>query len=412
MGLVDGTPKGAPRSIVLSAALTLICIALQFFPAMPERAFAQTPEPAIKTIDAAGYAPFSGVNAAIARDAAIEDALRKAVEQAVGTLVSAETMVENFQVLNDNVYTKTQGYIKDYSVLNETQSQGLYQVTVRATVAIGGLKNDLDALGVLYARAEKPKVLFLIAEQNIGHRHYVFWWWGRSEYMGETVDMSAAETALKESFLGRGFNVVDGSGRLDGIEISNAYRVADLTNDGARQIARKFSAEIVVKGKALAKEGPRTPGSQVGSYIADITVEAIKVDNGAVLASARGHGTSRHVSDVTGGVEAISRASNEAADRLVEQIAAKWQSGNIVTLRLGNIKDFKKIADFKNALKTRIKGVKAVYQRGFEGDQAVFELDTRSSTQNIADDLSRLSSFPLKITNMTQSTIEAVMEER
>ncbi|MBI5827284.1 MAG: hypothetical protein HZB22_06120 [Deltaproteobacteria bacterium] len=411
MGLIDGTPKGAPRSLVL-AAFTLICFALPFFLAPPNGALAQTPEPAVKTIDAAGYAPFSGGNAAIVRDAAIEDALRKAVEQAVGTLVSAETMVENFQVLNDNVYTKTQGYIKGYSVLNENQSQGLYQVTVRATVAIGGLKNDLDALGVLYARAEKPKVLFLIAEQNIGHRHYVFWWWGRSEYMGETVDMSAAETALKESFLGRGFNVVEGAGRLDGIEISNAYRVADLTNDGARQIARKFNAEIVVKGKALAKEGPRTPGSQVGSYIADITVEAIKVDNGAVLASARGHGTSRHVSDVTGGVEAISRASNEAADRLVEQIAAKWQSGNMVTLRLGGIKDFKKIADFKNALKTRVKGVKAVYQRGFEGDQAVFELDTRASTQNIADDLSRLSSFPLKITNMTQSTIDAVMEER
>ncbi|MBI5903688.1 MAG: hypothetical protein HZB84_09435 [Deltaproteobacteria bacterium] len=411
MGLIDGTPGVAPRSLVMAAA-TLICFVLTFFLAPLNCALAQTPEPAVKTIDAAGYAPFSGANAAIVRDAAIEDALRKAVEQAVGTLVSAETVVENFQVLNDNVYTKTQGYIKGYSVLNETQSQGLYQVTVRATVAIGGLKNDLDALGVLYARAEKPRVLFLIAEQNIGHRHYVFWWWGGSEYMGETVDMSAAETALKEAFLGKGFNVVEGSGRLDGIEISNAYRVADLTNEGARQIGKKFNAEIVVKGKALAKEGPRTPGSQVGSYIADITVEAIKVDNGAVLASARGHGTSRHVSDVTGGVEAISRASNEAADRLVEQIAAKWQSGNIVTLRLGGIKDFKKIADFKNALKTRVKGVKAVYQRGFEGDQAVFELDTRSSTQNIADDLSRLSSFPLKITNMTQSTIDAVMEER
>ncbi|MEK7773368.1 MAG: hypothetical protein AAB307_03395, partial [Deltaproteobacteria bacterium] len=230
--------------------------------------------------------------------------------------------------------------------------------------------------------------------------------------MGETVDMSAAETALKESFLSRGFNVAESSGRLDGIEISNAYRVADLTNEGARQIAKKFNAEIVVKGKALAKEGPRTPGSQVGSYIADITVEAVKVDTGGVLASAKGHGVSRHVSDVSGGLEAITRASNEAADRLIEQIAAKWQSGNIVTLRLGGIKDFKKIADFKNALKTRVKGVKAVYQRGFEGDQAVFELDAKSSTQAIADDLSRLSSFPLKVTNMTTNTIDAVMEER
>ena len=173
-----------------------------------------------------------------------------------------------------------------------------------------------------------PRVLFMIAEQNIGQKHYFFWWWGEAEYKGETVDMSAAETTLKETFLNRGFNVVDISGTTGTFEISNAFKVADLSNDGAVQIAKKLNADIVVKGKALAKEGPRTQGSTVGSYIADVTAQAIRIDDGKVLASAKGHGTSRNISEVTGGIEALSKAGNDAATRLIDQIYEKWPDIN------------------------------------------------------------------------------------
>jgi len=178
----------------------------------------------------------------------------------------------------------------------------------------------------VYASAEgvKPRVLFMIAEQNVGHEFYSFWWWGAVEYHGKTMDLSAAETQLKESFLGNGFEVVDISATTGKLEISNTYRIADLTDKGAREIAQKVNAEIVVKGKALAKEGPRTPGSTVGSYIADITATAIRVDNGQVLGAARGHGVSRNISDVTGGTEALGKAATELANHLMEQINAKW----------------------------------------------------------------------------------------
>ncbi|MBI5237425.1 MAG: hypothetical protein HY887_03275 [Deltaproteobacteria bacterium] len=362
------------------------------------------------TVDATGFATISGGNTAIARDNAINDGLAKAVEQAVGTMVAAETLVENYQVLKDSVYTKTQGYIKNYTVTGESQTGNMYQVNLRATVAVGNLKSDLDAIGLLHAKAEKPRVLFMIAEQNIGHKYYVFWWWGRSEYMGETVDMSSAETAMKEQFLGKGFNVVDISGSMDTIDISNAFKVADLTDAGARQIGKKLNAEVVVKGKALAKEGPRTPGSSVGSYLADVTVQAIRIDTGGVLGSAKGHGVVRHVSDVTGGSDSIAKAAQEAGDKLIEQILAKWSAGNNVILRISGITDYKKVADLKNMLKKEIRGVAAVYQRRFEGGEAVFELETKVPASNIADDLTRLQGINLKVRNTTGNTIDAVSE--
>ena len=375
--------------------------------------FAGEPEPGLKTVDATGVSSVSGGNAALARDAAVDDALRKAVEEAVGTFVSADTMVENFQVLKDSIYTRTEGYIKGYTVINESQTPGIYQVSVRATVAVGNIKNDLDAIGLLHARAEKPRVLFLMAEQNIGHKYYVFWWWGGSEYRGETVDLSVAETTLKEEFLKKGFNVVDVSGSLGSIDIANSLKVADLTDDGARQIGRKLNAEVVVKGKAMAHEGPSTPGSSVSSYISDVTAQAIRVDNGALLASAKGHGAARHVSEVSGGSEAITRASEDIAGKLMDQILSKWSAGaNLITVRISGVSDYRKIADFKNIVKKQIRGVVNVYQRRFEGAEAVFEIEAKIPASQIADDLSRLPGVRLQVNNTSQNTIDATLIEQ
>lgn len=173
-----------------------------------------------------------------------------------------------------------------------------------------------------------PRVLFMIAEQNIGQELAIYWWswWGQggSQFTGQTVDMAVSESVLKEAFLAQGFNVVDISSKTGTIEVSNAYRMADLTSAATRVYGNKFGADIVIVGKALAKEGPRTPGSSVGSYLADITVNAIRVDTGQVLGSARGEGVARHVVQHTGGNEALGRAAQSVADKLITQITSKW----------------------------------------------------------------------------------------
>lgn len=364
----------------------------------------------VRTVDATGFASVRGAEVALARDGAIDDALRKAVEQAVGMVVSAETVVQNYQVLSDKVYTRTEGYIKNYTVLDEARTLDTYQVTVRATVAVGDIKNDLDAIGLLYARAGRPRVLFMIAEQNMGRKHYSFWWSG-SEFKGESFEMSVVESYLKEAFLARSFNVVDISGSTGIIEVSDAFRVVDLGLEGARRIGTELNAEVVVKGRAIARAGLRTPGSLVGSYLADVTVEAIRVDTGEVLASAFAHGSARHISEITGGAEALRTASAELADRLIDQMIAKWSGPLTVFIRLGGIVDFAVAADFKEALEGRVRGVSAVYQRGLKGSEAVFEVESRVPASDIADELSRLQGWSLNVTGTTPNTIEVYIEE-
>src|SRR3989337_1590235 len=73
------------------------------------------------------------------------------------TGVAPYTMVQDYQVLRDNVFTKTQGYIQKYDVVNAGAKGNLYEVTISATVAVENLKDDLPALRLLHARVEKPR---------------------------------------------------------------------------------------------------------------------------------------------------------------------------------------------------------------------------------------------------------------
>lgn len=366
-----------------------------------------------QTVTADGIAAIEDGNKAIARDNALKDAQRKAVEQAVGVMISSETAVQNFQLLSDKIFSQSQGYIQSYKVISEGAAEGtLYRVSIQANVALGGLKNDLSALGLLMQKVEKPRVLFMIAEQNIGQEYYVFWWYGRNEYKGQSFEMAASETALKEEFLAKGFNVVDSSVATGRIDVSNAYRIADLTDSGAISIGKQLGAEVVVKGKAIAKEGPRAGGSNVGTYLADITVSALRVDNGGVLASTRGHGVSRNISQVTGGTEALERAAREASEKMVEQITKKWtvetSGGGLVQLRVRDIGEYSNFVKFKDMVQGQIRGVQAIYQRSLEGGTAVLDVEIKGTAQNLADGLANksLGDTPIKVIGASANTVE------
>ncbi|OGP12658.1 MAG: hypothetical protein A2052_07800 [Deltaproteobacteria bacterium GWA2_54_12] len=350
------------------------------------------------TIDSTGTAAIISNNASLARDEAIADALRKAVEQAVGTLVSADTLVENFQIIDDSVYTNSQGYVKNYSIISEAQSAGTYEVRVRAVVAVGDLSGDLGAMGLLQKKAERPRVLFMMAEKGLGQSDYDFWW----KQNGPALEISAAEAALKEAFLSKGFNVVDMPGR-GGVAGLEGPPGADLTGDGAASIGKALNAEIVVFGKAFVEQGPATGATSVGTYLADMTAQAVRVDDGAVLASSKGRGISRHISTITGNAEAVSRAAAIVAEGLTAQITGKWAGPQTIRITLKGM-DYEKAVEFKKFLKTRVRGVEAIYQRRHAGAQTALEVEVKASAQAVADDIARLGKY--RVTGFSSHVIE------
>lgn len=362
-----------------------------------------------QTVTAEGVGAVFGNDRAIARDQAIQDALRKAVEQAVGTLVSSETMVQNFQTLNDKIYTQTQGYIQNYRILSETPGTNVHQVTIQATVAIGDLEKDLQALGFLLGQVGKPRIMILVAEQQIGQQYYNYWW---GTHRGTQADLNVAENTIMDRFREKGFDIVDHQAQAGNIKVPPAFQVVELSNQNAITLGKQVDAEIVLIGKALARSVGSIAGTSMKSLQANISMRAIQIDNARVLSSGNENAAAVHIDEVTGGVEAIKKASIKMSDKMMDDILKNFQKrvGATTTVQLIvlGLADANDIRRFKTSVLSQVRGVEGIHERSFSESMVKMDLDVRGSAQSISQDISRKTfpDFAVKVIRSTWNTLE------
>ncbi|MBI5163865.1 MAG: hypothetical protein HY985_08175 [Magnetospirillum sp.] len=98
----------------------------------------------------------------VTADQAIRAALRRAVEQAVGTRVAAVTAIDRFEVVRNEIVTHAEGYVRRYRVLNQgTTASGIAFAEIEAEVDDGEVADSLDAFPVLLATTGQPRVAVL-----------------------------------------------------------------------------------------------------------------------------------------------------------------------------------------------------------------------------------------------------------
>ncbi len=108
-------------------------------------------------VQAIGQAPAELLNA---RQAAVEDALRRAVEAGGGVELASASETRDFVLASDVIYTKTAGYVQRYEVLQENPDQdGLYTVRVEAIISKGDINADLIAFKALLRRKGHPRLM-------------------------------------------------------------------------------------------------------------------------------------------------------------------------------------------------------------------------------------------------------------
>jgi len=110
----------------------------------------------IQTVNAEGAGLIVNDDLASGRNSAIHNALQKAVEHVVVTLIPPKTIVKKSQVISDRIYAKCNEYIHDYKIISEKQIQAVYSVNIRATVFVSSIKNDLQTMGLI--NVEKDRV--------------------------------------------------------------------------------------------------------------------------------------------------------------------------------------------------------------------------------------------------------------
>jgi len=341
---------------------------------------------------------------AAARDRAIADAQRKAVEQCLGTFIDAQTKVENYMVVEDRILNWTRGYVQNYRIMSEyKKTPELYEVQMEATVDMADLSKDVNAVENLIQSMGNPRVMFVIDEQNIGES------FNRYHYF--EVNMTASETAMMNRFMGKNFQVVDPATVRQNKERDAVLAAINGDAKAAVALAAATNAEVVVTGKAIAKvaEGVNLGGMR--SCQANLTARVIDADVGTVLATGSKHAAYPHIDEVTGGTMAIEKAANALADELIAKILEKWRSkfyeANTVKLLVTGLTSFAEASSFKNSLQFVARGVKNVFQRNVAGGTAEFDVMISGNADQLARELDqrKIGEFALDVTGATANKV-------
>ncbi len=182
----------------------------------------------VNTVTATGVTAIQGDNIQGARENAIQDALRQALEQGVETFMEAETTIVNDDLL-EQIHTHAKGYFAGYEVLKEKQdASGLYRVKVRAEIKTGELMSTLVQLGLIKQMMDYPRIMFIPHPDNTLS--------GASK---------SAEDIFIKIFAEKKFDIVDPaqSKKLHG-EIAQLFKTGD-EESAAATIGLNHHAEIV-----------------------------------------------------------------------------------------------------------------------------------------------------------------------
>ncbi|MBD3290438.1 hypothetical protein GF337_16660 [candidate division KSB1 bacterium] len=384
--------------------LTVI-IVLSIFGAV---AFSQS---ATQQLTATGMATVFGGDKGLARDQAIDDALRNAVEQGLGTFVQSSTLVENYQVVEDNILSWSNGYVKNYQVVSEGMTDATtYQATIQAELQMSNLKNDWESIRNIINQMSNPRILIIMEEQNIGQSY--------DRYHFLSVDMTIAEATLINKFLENGFEVVDAATMRANIKKEQAAAALAGNTKVAANIGKSLGAEVIVTGKAVAKVATGINLGGMKSCQANLTARVVKADVATIIATSSAHAASPHIDEVTGGTKAIQKAANKMATELINKIADKWRdefyNATTIKLNVAGIESFTQLNELKSTLKFYVRGIKDIYQRNFNAGSAELDVKITGNAEQLARQLEvkEFDKFDFQVVGITMNKVAVKIDAK
>lgn len=255
-----------------------------------------------KTVVTKGVAAIQGENREGARAAALENALRNAVEQGLGTMMDAKSIVRNDRLL-EQIYTHTKGFISEYEILKEERTDNsLYRVTLSAVVRTGRLKDRLARLGIIKQMMGYPRIAIVAKAVAAG--------------VNEEAVRSAGLT-LAGFFTDRHFDVVDGS------SANVSFQSAEKNRRNPAEFGRAKHADVVVV-YGLSSEPSRFDGV-METVPVSVSARAVVTSTDQVLSSEQirdyGLGNSSHAALMDG----TRKSSDRLASALSEDIVGWWE---------------------------------------------------------------------------------------
>jgi hypothetical protein len=361
------------KSIIIVLAAVIVCSFAQ--------AHAQT------KIRAEGMAVINNNRVDIARDRALDAALRSAVEKVAGVMVSSTSEVENFQLKMDRILSESKGFVNSYTIVSEDRKQDQFEVVIEANVGRERLKERLEAIKLILARKSKPRLMLLFAEQ--------------------APKDAIAEAAMSRYFMSKGFKLIDA-------QLLRRDRGGNLPNDpkSVSKLAGQYGAEIVIVGGVeAATQSFNVGGIEMHSNKVTVSVKVINGDTGEVVTTDSKGGSAP---GMKGDFKKLTEeASEKLARQMIDEVLDKWSAELVntvtVTLLVSGLASYEDLLSLKDLLSTEVKGFKEMHQRAYQRGQAEIDLEIRGNSQSLADDLAAmtLNKRKVRILGITANRVEA-----
>ena len=338
-------------------------------------------------------------------DEAERDALRNAVEDAVGILVDGETLVSKNVIVEDEIYLRSKGFVNNYQVLQQQRRGRGWQVTVEADIATESeslLMQELTRLGLIEKVLKNPRIAIIVPEKH--NYHY---------YQPEGL---AGETAIIQSFLAAGFdNLVEVDParfqynqpyELNEIELSN---LAKSLQTDILIVGRAISDYAGDAGEYLPKKDYRHSRTNLLSCRARMEVRMYYARTGQIIAANCTFGSGVDVSEAVAAQKALNQAGTVMGDYLVDRLMAKAASQQLQLQVVALTADFTKLNGLKQAL-LAVPGVKNAQLTSYSDGRVSFTVNYSGTTQALFNKLQESADDELILHSLTYNILTIIIK--
>ena len=250
-------------------------------------------------------AAVTAIGTGITENAALHEAMRKAVEEETGLAVTSSSSMLNFQV-KDKVYTHAEGYIQGYEILERSFDGKWYRVKIKADIK-KELKNDLQnrdmRQALIGSNLQDPRIGIAVFDKN-----------GQENVAAENTFISALQTA--------GFSRITDMKQLEQIKkkrLVNAVFHEQYRLIEALQGTENIDYMVVAGLQDEAVTYNRLPGfGDFKSGQVTMTVKMFNVNNGEILFADSLRATGMH----TNAKSAICSAELKLAKTVAAKLAS------------------------------------------------------------------------------------------
>ena len=366
-------------------------------------AFAQA---TVVTREGVGEAAVIAKDEQRAFEQAKENALRNAVEQAAGVRIDADTVVVNNQLVRDQVFANTSGYVKKFDLVDKKIEKGVATVKVKADVITENLDKDITAARDLVKRMGRPSIVIVVQEQTIPLNQKAI------------INSESLATVITESLKADGWDIKDAQAMNRKLKLEGS---ATLGATELKEIADLSKANYVLYGKAVMRHQevdqmlkntplyPITGEYDLALAATDSEDQIVKL-NGKLVTSTK-PGSSPVISYERTAFDCIKDKRDEIVTpvrkAILEHFRDQTVNGKKINVTVGGLDSFGAAKDFKKSIES-IKGIKDATQDSFANGKAVYRVTFLGSAQDFAEQVetSTFKKKKLNVVSVSGNTLE------